>query len=173
MAVGQFITSAATGNIGFAVEAAHNTSDAVSFDAKRRAMGSPRKARRLRRFAATILTVGGVAGVGGGVYQATHDKLEDSGNIALGIAVAGATINTMIAKRTHRAHNHQHGPCGAHEDTKLHAVTDAGTGWLYVGGLALEQKYPGIANYAVALNGFIVASAGAMTHKNISETQED
>lgn len=46
-------------------------------------------------------------------------------------------------------------------DTKLHAFNDAGTGWLYVAGLAL-QKY-GVhdaATFAVGLNG-IAATSGA------------
>lgn len=174
MAAGQITASAATGNLGFAAEAVHNTADAVSFDAKRRAMNSPLQARRLRKIAATILTVGGLGAISGGAYHAVLNENENAEPIALGIAVAGASINTIIARRAHNAVDHNGNHCheahGAHSDSKLHAITDAATGWLYVGGLALETRHPGTANYAVILNGMISTSAGLATFKNIARS---
>jgi hypothetical protein len=176
MAAGQFITSALTGNLGFATEALHNTSDAVSFEAKRRAMeNSPRRSRNLRRSAAIILACGGLGALGGGAYQAAVGEHENAEIPAIGIAFAGAAINTYIARRTHNAHalhDDQAHCSGAHEDSKLHAVTDAATGWIYLGGLVAEHKVPGAANIAITVNGLITTSAGAMTIRNIVQTDK-
>jgi Co/Zn/Cd efflux system component len=180
MSAVQLGVAAVTGNVGFAGESAHNAADAASFNAKRQALDcNPARARRLRKFAATILAVGGMVGIGGGGYKAVSGETENAGNLALGIAVAGATINTAVARRTHRAH-HDHGPSentsgqvyDAHDDSKLHAVSDAGTGWLYVGGLLLERHVPGGANWLVMLNGSVSAAAATVTFRRINQEND-
>jgi hypothetical protein len=166
-----------TGNVGFAGESAHNAADTVSFNAKRQALDChPSRAKRLRKFAATILAIGGMVGIGGGGYKAVTSDTENAGNLAVGIAVAGATINTAIARRTHQAH-HDHSTVestsgqvhDAHDDSKLHALSDAGTGWLYVGGLLLERHVPGGANWLVMLNGSVSAAAATVTFRRINQ----
>lgn len=179
MAAGQMVAGLATGNLGFIGESAHNAADAASFDAKRRAMDChPLRARRLRRLAATVLATGGIVGVGGGAYHMATGENEDARTGALVVAVAGATINTFIARRTHGAsHGHDHDSHahhhGAHEDSKLHAMTDAGTGWLYVGGLMLEHKIPGAANVAVMSNGAVSSLSAYVTFKRINNGEAD
>lgn len=78
----------------------------------------------------------------------------------------------------HDDHDHEHDHAHAHAeekaasfikraalfDTKLHAFNDAGTGWLYVAGLAL-QKY-GVhdaATWAVGLNGLATTCGAGFT----------
>lgn len=191
MATMQVGASVLTGNLGFVGESLHNVGDGASFWAKRTAMNAePKKSLRMRRIGASIFALGGVSGLSAAAYEFTSRYEESTSAIALGIAVACAGLNTYVAKRTHKAaknektgevvhlcdhdhHDHEHEHAHAEEkaasfikraallDTKLHAFNDAGTGWLYVAGLAL-QKY-GVhdaATYAVAANG-VLATAGA------------
>jgi len=174
MAVGQLAARAATGNFGFITEGLHNAGDALSFEAKRRAMKDSVRAKALRWGAAGIMTAGGIAGVVGGNHNAHNHHNENAEPIALGIALAGASINTAIARRTHGAETHVHSAGhskGAHEDTKLHALFDATTGWIYVGGLLLEHSYPGSANYAVMANGALTLAGAGITFKDITTTK--
>lgn len=174
MSAAQFVAAGAFGNIGFATEALHNAADSFSFEAKRRALTSNRKkALRLRKAAVGVLFVGGGLGLVGGAKQALNGESEDSSKEAVAVAVGGAVLNTYIAKKTHKAEHDHHShndacASGAHEDSKLHALTDAGTGCLYSAGLIAEAKYPGAANIAVMVNGGISLTAAGLTGKNIS-----
>jgi hypothetical protein len=169
MSAGQLGAAAVTGNLGFAVEGMHNVADSVSFDAKKRALSSGKeRALRLRRVAATILTVGGIAGVGGAAHHVVFDSKEDTSSGVIGLAFAGAAINTLVARRTHAAEHdaHNHGSncsAGSHNDSKLHTLSDAGTGWLYAAGVALEHKIPGSSTAALALNGIISTAVAGQT----------
>ena len=176
MATAQAGAAVLTGNVGFAVESVHNVADSGSFEAKGRAMRNTALARRLRKLAATILTIGGIAGFGGAAYKTVEGNSENASNAALGIAAAGALINGAVARRTHRAvHNHdeEDGHChGAHEDSRLHTLTDAGTGVVYLAGLIAERRVPGAASVAIMINGSVVTYAGVKTFTNISGTAE-
>lgn len=185
MATMQVGASVLTGNLGFVGESLHNVGDGASFWAKRTAMNAePKKSLRMRRIGASIFALGGVSGLSAAAYEFSSRYEESTSTLAVGIAIACAGLNTYVARRTHKAakneetgevvhlcdhdhHDHDHGEdLSVHKkaallDTKLHAFNDAGTGWLYVAGLAL-QKY-GVndaATYAVAVNGAL-ATAGA------------
>ncbi len=180
MGAAQTGISIVTGNVGFAVEATHNMADGASFGAKASAMEegiTPEKARRKRNIAATILATTAFTGIGLGANQIVFDGKEDATVVALSLAVSGAAINTAIARRTHAAHHDHHhdgAPHGhahdAHSDSKLHTLTDAGTGWLYVIGLTLEHKLPGAANYAVLVNGGLTGASAAATFRQIRKS---
>lgn len=180
MGAAQTGISIVTGNVGFAVEATHNMADGASFGAKASAMEegiAPEKARRKRNIAATILATTAFTGIGLGANQIIFDGKEDATIAALSLAVSGAAINTVIARRTHAAHHdhdadpHDHAH-DAHSDSKLHTLTDAGTGWLYVAGLALEHKFPGAANYAVVVNGGLTGVSAAATFRQIRKSDQ-
>ncbi|GEM_PF-3045430 len=165
-----------TGNIGFVNESAHNFADAGAFYADGEALKrSPKVTKRLRRLAATVLTIGGIAGISGGVYQLATGEREDASKTAIGLAATGAVINFGVARKTHNARHHEHAhghthehTFDAHSDNVLHAVTDAGTGFLYTVGLALEHKIPGAASATVLINGLISTMSAAATHHLIN-----
>lgn len=180
MGAAQAALGAVTGNIGFINESAHNFADAGAFFADGEALQrSPKITKRLRRVAATVLTIGGIAGVAGGTYQLTTGERENSSEVAIGLAAAGAIINFGVARKTHNArHNHDHEHAhdhnghthtfDAHSDNALHAITDAGTGLIYTIGLALEHKIPGAASAAILLNGGISTASAGYTHHMIN-----
>ncbi len=175
MAAAQIGLASYNGNVGFVGEAFHNASDAVSYGFKASSIESQaqskQRALKLRRIAATVLAIGGIAGVGGGAYSAATGKNEDAGNLALAAAVAGATINSRIARKVHGAErsNTDNQEITAHDDGIFHSLMDMGTGWIYVGGLALERKIPGAANVAVMTNGVIMSGgAGLMLKRTFS-----
>jgi hypothetical protein len=205
MGVSQIAASVVTGNLGFIGESVHNIGDGLSFEAKRRAIveKDEMRSRRIRSFAARVFAVGGGFGVGAGAYEIVSRHAENTSYSAVAIAVGGAAINTIIAKRTHRAvvnqetgevhamcdhehhhdhasHHHDHGHHSHEEptqntaaliDTRLHAMSDAGTGWVYVGGL-LAQKW-GIhdaASFAVLANGVISSLSACFTLRRIKKS---
>lgn len=185
MAAAQVAMGAATGNIGFINEAAHNAADAGAFYADGKALTKgPKLTKRYRRAAATILTLGGIMGLGGGAYQIATGEQENSSPAAIGLAFAGAAINLGVARKTHSArhdhdhnhehsHSHSHNHFDAHSDNKLHAVTDAVTGFIYAGGLAFEGKVPGAASYAILLNGCISTASAAKTFQMINASSHE
>lgn len=177
----QVVAAIGTGNLGFVGESLHNIGDSASFWAKRSAMDAPPEiALRRRRLAASLFALGGASGIAAASYEFASRYQETTSTLAISIATACAGLNTYIARRTHSAvkndqtgetvplcgHSHDDGAQSEQKqaamlDTKLHALNDAGTGWLYVAGLGL-QRY-GVhdaATYAVAVNG-VIATAGA------------
>lgn len=167
MAALEGVASVLTGNIGFMGESFHNAEDALSFGAKRLAMNSEKpRSLKLRKAAATILAFGGIATFGGAAYHSFENKNENGSDIAIAIAAAAALVNTRVAFKAHSAENDGDKDEiveGAHLDSKLHAAADAGTGWLYTGGLLLERYVPGTANYVVMFNGVVLlATAGTI-----------
>lgn len=190
----QGIASVVTGNPGFAVEALHNTGDAFSFEAKRRAKSkdvSAAVARRYRHAGAAALTLGGLFGIGGCVANQVRERFEDAGPGALGFAVGATIVNAVIAYTAHRAsddseHAHDHGGAmidghdsehsveshqsGSHSDSRVHAIGDAASGTLYTAGLMLEHRVPGSASYAMALAGALYFGLGLRTHHHVETT---
>ncbi len=193
IATTQLIAAGATGNVGFFVESTHNLSDAFSFHAKKRAMEhkiSEKHARNWRMAGAIALTGGGIAGIVGGTLNAIYDRFEVSDTKALVFAVGAAAVNGVVAyvahgsedhdhtehdghhhsekdNQTHPSNGHRH---GAHAHTKLHAFTDAGTGFVYAGALFMERYIPGIANYAVVGIGAISAGVGTKMINDVHNT---
>lgn len=178
LSVGQLIFGVFSGNYGFLTEAGHQAADAASWYAKANAMNkhtTPPRARRLRKFAATVLLVGGGLGIFGGLKHIHDSTTEDSTWLEITGAAVGAAVNTAVARKTHGAesdgeHKHQHG-AGAEIDAVVHVVTDMGTGWLYTAGLIGERYVPGIANYALVANGLLIGGAGAHTWARINRDE--
>ncbi|MCA9309053.1 hypothetical protein KC973_01635 [Candidatus Saccharibacteria bacterium] len=179
LAAAQFLIGALSGNIGFLTEAGHQTADAGSLQAKASAMNKktrPVRARRLRKTAACVLLAGGGLGIWGGINHIQEGTAEDDSWVELGAAVAGAAVNTAIARKTHRAESehdddHSHG-AGAEIDMIVHAMTDMGTGWLYAAGLYGERYVPGIANYTLIANGSLIGGAGIHTLARIRRDEK-
>lgn len=173
LAAGELAAAAFTGNIGFIGEAFHNAADSISFFAKRRAMDAEKtKSRKLRKLAAGIFAFGGALAFTGAAMNQASNHNENASDIAVGIAFAAASVNTLIARKAHAANDHHHNEVlhEAHADSKLHAITDAGTGWLYVGGLIAEHHIPGAANYTVMINGAVATSAAAVMLRRVRQT---
>lgn len=197
MSVCQAAATVVTGNMGFIGEAAHNLGDAASFAAKDRAIHASNeeesRSRSLRLGAAGIFAAGGVFGVSAGSYELMSSSTETASPTAIGIAVACAGLNTIIAKRAHRSvhdtemdetislcehHTHSHSekdPVARPEryeallDTKIHALSDAGTGWIYVSGLLAQAKGYGDhwSESAVLVNGGIASLSASFTLRRI------
>ncbi len=165
LAMGEATAAALTGNIGFIGEAFHNSADTISFFAKRRAMDAEKaRSLRLRKVAAWVLASGSLAAFGGAAYHAVESKNEDASDAAIAVAIVAAAANSRVAFKAHSA-NHEDSDEAvghAHDDSKLHAITDAATGWIYAGSLAAERFVPGTADYAIMLNGAIATSAAGM-----------
>jgi Co/Zn/Cd efflux system component len=178
LGLAQVIFGALTGNIGFISESVHQASDSVSLGAKSKAMNSecaPTHAKRLRRFAASILLTGGLIGVAGGVKHIHEGSTENHGQLEVIGATLGALVNTAVARRSHGAtygdetdNTHSH---GAAHDSTIHIMTDTATGWIYAGALVSEARVPGISNAALLLNGMIVGSAGMHTMHRINQDE--
>lgn len=177
----QLVVGLATGNYGFIAEAGHQAADAASLQAKANAMNEnthPIRARRLRKAAAGVLLLGGSLGIFGGLKHIHDNTNEDSSWIELTAAVAGAAVNTAIARKTHGAesghdhdgHAHSHG-VGAEIDTIVHVMTDMGTGWAYAAGLYAERYIPGVTNYILIANGTVVGGAGVHTLGRIARDE--
>lgn len=173
LGAGQFVLGIFTGNYGFIAESGHQAADAASLQAKANAMNHnchPSKSRKLRKLAASVLLLGGAMGIGGGLKH-IHDGTTESSNWPeLTGALAGAAINTAIARKSHTA-EHDHQETGHHhgaaKDTILHVTTDMATGWLYAGALLAESKIPGITNGALIINGTLIGGAGVVTMRRI------
>lgn len=175
----QLLAGVATGNYGFIVEAGHQAADSASLKAKADAMKldcSPKKARRLRKAAATVLLAGGLFGIAGGIKHLHEGSSEEHGSAEITIALAGAAVNTLVARRSHGAqhthedegeldsHAHHH---GAAADAIIHMATDMGTGIAYAGALIAEPWLPGVTNFVLIANGAIVGGAGVHTLQRI------
>lgn len=202
MAVAQIGATLLTGNVGFIGEAAHNAGDAISFEAKARAMENGDKDRvkslRLRFGAASIFAAGGAAGLSAGTYELLTKHAENASTTALGVAIACAGLNTIVAKRAHRSvkledgslhsacdHAHEHQEQSPHVeksqkveamiDTKLHAVSDAGTGWIYTAGLAAQAKGYGEhwAELAIISNGVISSLVASASLRRIARDKNN
>lgn len=170
LGLAQLAVAALTRNFGFVTEAAHQAADTVSLGAKANAMNkecTPRKAYRLRKWAASILLTGGLVGVGGGAYRLATETNESSAPLELVAAYAGAGVNTVIARRSHRSHRHtdhtddSHAHAhGAASDSFQHMMLDMGTGWAYASSLTLERYVPGITNGTLVVAGVFTSSVG-------------
>lgn len=189
----QLIAGAFTGNLGFLGEALHNLGDSISFGAKAKALESTKeKVRKLRLGAAAIFFAGGVGGVASGIVELSSSKIHENASIGtIGVAAVCATLNTVVAKRTHRSikneetglektlccHDHhlsndQQEKHSTRLDTKLHALTDAWTGWIYVAGLALHAKITGQVGSEVAVlaNGLLAGTASLLSFRRKNES---
>lgn len=175
----QLGVAVATGNVGFFTEFIHQTADAASLQAKAEAMQgnrSPRSARRLRKFGASILLGGGFVGIIGAANHILQNTTEDHSGSAIVAATVGAAINAVVALKSHGAehgshegHTHQH---GAAKDTVVHIFTDMGTSILYAGALATERHAPGITNAVLIGNGIAIGGAGAHTVHRIHQDEQ-
>lgn len=170
----------ATGNVGFFTEFIHQSADAASLHAKAEAMQdgrSPRSARRLRKFGASILLSGGFVGIIGAGNHILQNTTEDHSGSAIAAATVSAVVNAVIALKSHGAehekhegHAHQH---GAAKDTMVHIFTDMGASTLYAGALITEKYLPGVTNAVLIGNGLAIGSAGAYTLRQIHKDEQE
>lgn len=175
-----------SGNLGFIVEAAHNVGDAIAYAMRRGAMDptvDKTSAMRLRQSGAGIMLAGGTVGAVGGFVNTIIGNHEIVNPAVLSFAIGATAVNAATAAvayysrdsdpvdgsgasdhahggHSHHHHHHHHHRDGAHRDTKAHTIVDAMTGLLYTGGLLFEERFPGIANYAVIAAGVAYLAEG-------------